>query len=260
MTTGSKNRRVFQSEEHFVEFARFYLSSAFPNPKREGCPPDDALWALASGPTQADNCTSDHLTQCSPCFNAYMAHLAHARSRVLQSRRTHRASWLRRSLAAAATAIVVVITIYIFVARRHSQPVIAPRKPAPIAKPGSTAQEFATATYVPVLIDLSNASPIRGTDQRPSAQVIRLSPFTELTLELPLGSEPRKYSVRLSSNRHVAWSNTARAHLQNGQAVLHIQADFRHVPAGRYALSFVSNTLQVSVPVELTGTSSGRMP
>src|SRR5579864_7284731 len=95
MATGTKKRRVFEGEQDLLDFTRSYLSEDFPNPERKGCPPDDALRVLAFAPIQSEKSVSDHLTCCSPCFNAYMAHIAHARAEANESRRMGRARWVR---------------------------------------------------------------------------------------------------------------------------------------------------------------------
>jgi hypothetical protein len=241
MATGTKKRRVFEREQDLLDFARSYLSEAFPNPERKGCPPDDALRVLASGPIQGDKTASDHLTRCSPCFNAYMAHLAHARAEKVQSQRIRRNTWIRQSLVTAGIAVMLMIAIYVFLTRRHGAPT-------------------ATAIYVPVLVDLSNASPSRGGDQSeagPSPQVIPSGALIDFTLQLPLGSEAREYSVMLSSNQHVVWSDSAQAHLENRQMLLHMHADFTHVRVGKYDLVVVSKGFRLTVPVVLKFTSSG---
>ena len=69
------------SEEEFFGFARSYLSEAFPNPQRIGCPPDHELTLLAERPKEADPAASQHLTCCSPCFNRYMELLADLKRR-----------------------------------------------------------------------------------------------------------------------------------------------------------------------------------
>lgn len=262
MATGIKKRRVFEREQDLLDFTRSYLSEAFPNPERKGCPPDDALRVLASGPIQSAEPTSDHLTCCSPCFNAYMSYLAHARTEKIQSQRIRRATWIRRSLVTAGVAVMLMIAIYAFFTRRHDEPTVAPGTPAPSGNPGTPAQVPATAMYVPVLVDLSNASPVRGLDQTetgPSPQMISSSPLIDFTLQLPVGSEARGYSVMLSSNRHVVWSGLAQAHMENHQMLLHMHADFSHVSAGKYDLVVVSKAFRVAVPVLMTGTSSGRI-
>jgi len=261
MATRTKKRRVFEREQDLLDFTCSYLSEAFTNPERQGCPPDDALRVLASGPIQSDQWISDHLTCCSPCFNAYMAHLAHARAEKVQSQKIRRATWIRRSLVTAGVAVMLMIAIYVFFTRRHDDPTVAPRSPAPSGNPGTPAQVPATAMYVPVLVDLSNASPVRGLDQSetgPSPQVISSSPLIDFTLQLPLGSETRGYSVMLSSNQHVVWSGSAQAHLENGQMLIHMHADFTHVRVGNYDLVVVSKGSRLTVPVVVKITSSKR--
>ena len=66
-----KQRREV-NEEEFRGFAKSYLSEAFPNPQRIGCPADSELKSLAEHPKGADPLISPHLTHCSPCFNRYM--------------------------------------------------------------------------------------------------------------------------------------------------------------------------------------------
>ncbi|HTT21008.1 MAG TPA: hypothetical protein VMG82_18885 [Candidatus Sulfotelmatobacter sp.] len=261
MTTGTKKRRVFEGEQDLLDFTRSYLSEDFPNPERKGCPPDDALRVLASAPIQGDKSVSDHLTCCSPCFNAYMAHIAHVRAQEAQSQRIRRATWIRRSLVTAGVAVMLIVAVYLFFTRLHGDPTVAPRTPAPIGNHGLPDPVPATAVYVPVLVDLSNASPVRGRGRSkagPSPQVIPSSPLIDFTLQLPLASEARRYLVMLKSNRHVVWSDSAQAHLENGQTLLHMHADFRHVLVGSYDLVVTAEGFRVTVPVIVKITSSGR--
>jgi hypothetical protein len=61
------------NDAEFLGFAKSYLSEAFPNPQRIGCPPDSDLQRMAEHPVEArDAAASEHLTSCSPCFNRYM--------------------------------------------------------------------------------------------------------------------------------------------------------------------------------------------
>jgi hypothetical protein len=71
-----KNKRRDINEDEFFGFARSYLSEAFPNPQRIGCPLDAALVRMAERPTEQDAPTNEHLAGCSPCFNRYMEILA----------------------------------------------------------------------------------------------------------------------------------------------------------------------------------------
>lgn len=261
MGTGTKTRRVIDLEQDLLGFTRSYLSEAFPNPERQGCPPDNTLRALALEPTQSDESISAHLTCCSPCFNAYMAHIGHARDQEVQSQRIRRATWIRRSLVTAGVAVMLIIAVYLFFTRRHD-PTVAHRTPAPSGNPRTPAQVPATVMYVPVLVDLSNASSVRGLGQSKagsSPQVIPSSPLIDFTLQLPLASQARGYSVMLRSNQHVVWSDSAQAHLENGQTLLHMHADFSHVLVGNYDLVVESKGFRVTVPVVVKITSSGRI-
>jgi len=65
------------NEAEFFGFAKSYLSEAFPNPQRIGCPPDSDLQRMAEHPVEArDAAASEHSISCSPCFNRYMEILA----------------------------------------------------------------------------------------------------------------------------------------------------------------------------------------
>jgi hypothetical protein len=70
------------NEAEFFGFAKSYLSEAFPNPQRIGCPADSDLQRMAEHSVEArDAAVSEHLTCCSPCFNRYMEILAAVRQR-----------------------------------------------------------------------------------------------------------------------------------------------------------------------------------
>jgi hypothetical protein len=70
------------NEDEFLGFAKSYLSEAFPNPQRIGCPADSDLQRMAEHPIEArDAAVSEHLTCCSPCFRRYLEMLAGLRQR-----------------------------------------------------------------------------------------------------------------------------------------------------------------------------------
>jgi len=73
------------NETKFFGFAKSYLSEAFPNPQRVGCPPGSDLRRMAEQPVEArDAAASEHLTSCSPCFNHYMEILADLKRKEYQ--------------------------------------------------------------------------------------------------------------------------------------------------------------------------------
>ncbi len=240
----STEREAVRKQEELLGYARSYLSEAFPNPERTGCPPDDALRLLAMRPLESDQSVSEHVTCCSPCFKAYTAHLATAKTKI------QRITWIRRSAAALGIAAILVVGAYLFIAKRRNLPVVAPRNPAPITEPQSQTQT--AAVYVPVLIDLSSVSPTRGSKQstaRAVPQVIPSGSPVALTMRLPLGSEERLYLVTLRSGRRIVWSESTQARRENGDTLLHVQANFKDLPTGRYDLQVSSDNRRLSVPV-----------
>jgi hypothetical protein len=75
------NRQPKFNEEELVTFAKSYLSAAFPNPQRIGCPPISELACMAELRSDTDPSISEHLSRCSPCFKEYMEILAYVRRR-----------------------------------------------------------------------------------------------------------------------------------------------------------------------------------
>jgi hypothetical protein len=75
------------SEQEFLSFGKSYLSEAFPNPQRIGCPSDWELIRMSEHPKEELHAAiSEHLTFCSPCFNRYMEILAELKRRTRASR------------------------------------------------------------------------------------------------------------------------------------------------------------------------------
>ena len=246
MRRKTTERDAFWKDEDPLVFARSYLSDAFPNPERAGCLTDDALRLMAARPFESDASISEHLTCCSPCFNAYMGYLAKSRAKI------RKITWIKRSAAALGVAAVLAIVSYLFFAKHRGATIIAPRNQAPTVVPEKPDQPQERASYVPVLIDLSNASPTRGSKQsaKPSVpQVVPSSSPVALSLRLPLGSEERLYSVRLKSRQQVVWSESSQARRENGDTLLQLHADFRDVSPGSYRLQVSSGGRRLSVPV-----------
>jgi hypothetical protein len=260
MATETKKHAIFQREQDLLDFARSYLSEAFPNPERNGCPPDDAIRLLASQPMRRAESVIDHLTSCSRCFSGYMAHLARLRDDELELQRTLRKAWIKRSLLAAGVALMLIMAIHGVFTNRQSRHTDAPSAVKHISEPPTPAQRTATAMYIPILIDLSNASPVRGIQRQganPSPQIIPSNSLIDLTLHLPLGSDDQTYLVRLWNKRVLIWSQAAQAQIENDQASLHMHTDFSHVPAGNYDLVVTAKGFLLSVPIQVKSGSSG---
>lgn len=252
-------KRIFKRDQELFDFGRAYLSEAFPNPERKGCPSDRILRLLARNPTQGDPSITDHVTCCSPCFNAYMVHLARVKAEAAEAQRVRLHTSIRRSLSFA-TIAVVLVTAYAFFSRGHNSRTASPVKETPPSSPLVDNRPPTTAAYASVVVDLSDASPQRGARKdRLLTQVIPSSALVDLNVLLPLGSEERVYSVKLSSKRHVVWSGSAEAHPTKGQMSIRIHADFSHVPTGNYDLVVMSKEFRLRVPVVLISAPSERI-
>jgi len=73
------------SEEKLLDLGRKHFAKDFPNPKRQGCPPRNALQLLAEDPRRADNSVLNHVSSCSPCYRDY-SHFLRARKKMLRSK------------------------------------------------------------------------------------------------------------------------------------------------------------------------------
>src|SRR5260370_7047696 len=84
-----KDRAALEKKnKELLDFARSYLSEAFPNPDRQGCPPDAALRSLAFYPNESEPTVTEHLAVCSPCFTRYAELLAEPKSQTEAQRAT----------------------------------------------------------------------------------------------------------------------------------------------------------------------------
>jgi hypothetical protein len=239
------------NEEELFTVARSYLPMAFPNPNRDGCPPETSLRALAWNPRTTNPSIEEHISFCSPCVARYLEILSEQRITAAARRRI----WIFRLAVGFATIFVVSLCVFI-VAKYHTKPIVRERTPAPAIVPTEPAQTE-TAVYVPVLIDLSNAAPTRGSERAASSaqQIIPSTARLDLIVRLPLGSAEQQYSVMLRSKLAIAWAQSAPARRQNGDTLLHVHADFSHVPVGNYELQIASDGKRLTIPVFIKDTS-----
>ncbi len=243
-----KDRRAFEEKDKdLLDFAHSYLSEAFPNPDRQGCPPDAALRSLSLSPTESEPTVTEHLAACSPCFRRYAELLAQLKS---QRAAEEKLSWARVATwstshpvlvgAALVCALLIAIGAGLLLNRirvPNPPPLDTHRAPNPV-QPLNPA-----VAYSPFSLDLSTLSPVRGSEPSTtgSHQRVRVpsSPLY-LTLTLPLASEERSYNVRLTAGDRTFWSMSAQAHLHEGQTLIRVEADFRQVPPGSYNLEVES--------------------
>ncbi len=245
-----KDRRAFEKKDKdLLDFAHSYLSEAFPNPDREGCPPDAALRSLALSPTESEPIVTEHLAACSPCFRRYSELLAQLKS---QRAAEEKLSWARAVTWSRSHPVLVgaalVCALFIAIGASHLFNRIRVPNPPPLDThrvPGPVEPVNPAVAYSPLSLDLSALSPVRGFEPSTTGSHQRIpvpsSPLY-LTLTLPLASEERSYNVRLTAGGHAFWSKSAQAHLQEGQTLIRVEADFQQVPPGSYNLEVESST------------------
>jgi hypothetical protein len=239
-----KDRRAFERRGNdFLDFARSYLSEAFPNPDRQGCPPDPALRSLAFNPTEGEPAVTQHLAFCSPCFRRYSELLAELKSQqqAAESPWSRIYLWSRAHLVLAATALACALFTAIGVSlllrgiRQPSAPPIETNR-----KPSPTQPVNPNVAYLPFSLDLSRLSfPVRGSESAPTGtkqRVLVPNSRLNLTLTLPFASPEGRYEVKLAAGGQTFWSKSAQAHLQEGKTLIQVEADFTKIQAGNYNL------------------------
>lgn len=251
-----------KKNKELLDFARSYLSEAFPNPDRQGCPPDDALRSLAFNPSESEPTVTEHLAVCSPCFQRYSELLAELKSQPRVEPRlsfTRISAWSKTHPVLAGTAALCVLLIVIGVGlllhgirQPNTPPMDTHRKPNP------TEPLNPTVAYSPFSLDLSALSPVRGSESPTGTQrrvPVPSSPL-DLTLTLPLASAEGRYDLRLTAGSETVWSKSAQAHLLRGKTLIQVEADFRPIRPGNYNLEVQSSTgIRLLQPVSIQGAS-----
>ena len=230
-------RRVAEdNSEELFRFAHSYLSTAFPNPTRNGCPADTALSALASDPLAADPAIGEHISCCSPCFTRYIEILSAQRSTLpVRSR-----GWAPRPFAWVVAVLVLAAATTIYVGIRST---VTARR--------STGGQ----AYARLVIDLEPFSSSRAPteeEQPENPELILPRRPTDLVLELPVGSNEGSYRVSLNATDKVLWSALITASLNDHKLSLETNADFSKISAGHYLLRVESDTgIEINAPVFL---------
>lgn len=226
-------QRVDNNE--FLQFADSYLREAFPNPSRTGCPADEQLQKLAEDPKHADLSLTQHISFCSPCYVRYAALLRQEKERMRAGLFARaRNYWKTRPapLVWAASAVIVLLCVAIVL-------VISRGGPKP--------------TYSAFTIDLTSASPVRGTSEQPAKREIQVpQDMLDLNIQLPIGSEEGAYELSLRSGPNVLWSQVAQAHLIAHVVRLKTRVDLRPFSPGKYELTVESaGGLRFEQPIHL---------
>lgn len=226
---GANGVESWNEEENaeLLGLARQHFSTAFPNPKRSGCPPRARLLTQARSGALPDEELRAHLFNCSECFEEYRAAKTAPHAQTAGPARWWRLragkisppgfnwSWV--------TAGALVLSAAAFLgwyAQRAARPpqqdsgvaqsVTAPpprpaQTTAPVAAPTAPPAEIQPATVaksaLPLAIDLNRYVALRAPDAASGKQVVQL-PRARLRLELTLaeGSLAGAYTLRLANS------------------------------------------------------------
>ena len=249
MKRNFKDRSGLEAKgKDLLDFTRSYLSEAFPNPDRQGCPPDAALRSLAFNPIEGQSGVTEHLASCSPCFRRYGELLAEFKC---QKEKEKGFIWDRISVwtkahpllvgTAALCLLVIVVGIGLLL-RDVRQPNAPPLETN--HKPNSSEPRNPAVAYLPFSLDLSSVSPVRGSEPPSGTQRGVLVPNSclDLTMTLPLASPEGRYELRLTWEGQAFWSKTAQAHVQRGKTLIQVKADFTQMRIGNYSLEVRSSS------------------
>ena len=195
--------------------------SAYPNPKRIGCPPHDILNEVAGKSWPADHPAYEHIKQCSPCLKEMLD----LRSHYVQARQTAPSQKNRISFVLTCVSCVLIILLI-------GSSVFRLRKRA------YTDVELATAPTRTV--SLWDIGTFRG-DQPSHLEAVSLpASLVHVNVILPRFSAPGKYRIAVARDQagnNVIAEGTNATVAQGDQAVVNVVLDLRYTKPGAYFLS-----------------------
>lgn len=204
--------------EEFQDIVQQAILREFPNPERKGCPGPVSLRELANRPRPTRDAVWEHVTHCSPCYREFLDLRTQVKAELERRRRVV----LRRRVAVAAVVVVLAggaITTYEISQRS------AFRNP-PAAGP-----------YESASLDLKDRSVPRSVEkQAPKTQPLILpAKRLDLSIFLPIGSEPGRYNVQLLKKiDEPLLSVSGEATVENGTTILRARLDLTGQTTGSF--------------------------
>jgi hypothetical protein len=206
--------------EQFQDIVQQAILREFPNPERKGCPGTEVLRELANRPRPIRDAHWEHVTHCSPCFREFLDFRAEVKQRLeLERRRT-----IRRRTALAAIGVAVAgggIAAYEVFHR------------------GGLSSSERLGRYQPALLDLRDASTTRGREGQGRKGQPHILPAKrlDLTILLPVGSEPGPYEVQFLKDVDKPLLNASGgASVENGITVVRTKLDLAGKNPGSYLI------------------------
>jgi hypothetical protein len=220
-----------QRYERIREVLQEAILRDYPNPDRHGCPGSEALTRLAARRRPIRDADWEHVTHCSPCYREFLEFRAETLEREQHKKQLQR----RAAIAAAVLLIGGVLTYWAFQDHRNA---VITRTPA------ATGHKL----QISAVLNLESESETRGDSGKtntPAREIQRLPrSAVDLSIYLPLGSEPGSYEIQLFKNRSDAiplGTFSGVAQIENGLTVLRIAPDFSPFQAGTYSLAIRRN-------------------
>jgi hypothetical protein len=199
------------------------LSRANPNPNRAGCPPRDALIALARRAQPINDPAYEHLVKCSPCYREFRA-LQEAGTSARPVAAARRSSaWM---LGAAAVLLVALTGVWWLTRGERSV------QDAAVAS-------LANTTPAQAQLDLRRFAVLRSEQTTAETAAVQLpAKVVDVTLLLPVGSEPGRYDVQLLDGELRSKSEaTGTAVIDNFVTTLNVRLNLQALAPGAYQLA-----------------------
>jgi hypothetical protein len=196
------------------------FGTANPNPDRVGCPPAETLAALARRRLPMDDPAYVHLTECSPCYREF---------RSLQQQKTPSTErGLLRSRSARWAAAAALLLLLAVGGWFYTQRGAGPDAPVPPTVASARA----------VQLDLRPFAVSRSEQGVPTPPPLPLTAERlDLTVLLPVGSEPGPHDVRLlGAGDRVLVQASGQADIRDFVTTLRVEVDLRALSAGDYRL------------------------
>jgi hypothetical protein len=197
------------------------LGEANPNPDRVGCPSRETLVELARRARPIDDPAYEHLVKCSPCYREVRAFQEEwATGAASRQKRT-------RWLVAAAAVLLIALASTWLLTRGPESPSSTPTTPR--TQVAEVRTELDLRKYA-VLRNDQSAEPIKS--------VVLPVAVVELTLLLPVGSEPGTYDVQLFDlNLKARAGARAAGRVRNFITTVQATVDLRKLETGPYQLA-----------------------
>ena len=228
-------------EKILLETGKQIFSTEFPNPEGRGCPSREILRKLVY---RTESLTLkdrehwlDHISACSPCFNAFSGF----RDTFIKKKR------VKRSIVVAVVGVGLLSWLWFLknnLFHPPGQPSIVKEQPVPTPEPvppssqvpPSTQKQQSVEVQVAVL-DLRFRGVARGENNSRDGDLHLPRGRLKLSIYLPIGSDEGTYEVRVSGRQKQVAKAKGKASIQDHRNVLAVEIDTSAFDPGKATLS-----------------------